>query len=358
MRKKGLILVHSSRLFSLVQILMMWFLGGLLISGLLFAGSNDTLKILAGGDVMLGSWVEKVIEENGYDYPFRRLISVIDDAQIVFVNLEAPFGSSDSAYEKTYTFHVSPDLVEVLVAGKINVVSLANNHILDFGLADLKETFKTLDRYNIQFSGAGLNISDARKPAIFEVNDIKIALVSYSLTFPEEFWATDTTAGTCFPYHTFFYDDLTRFKRQNDLVLVSFHWGAELMNSPKDYQIELAHNAIDAGADLILGHHPHVVQGIEIYKGKIIVYSLGNYIFGSYSENARDSMLLKFFCVTDGIERCKIYPISVYNKEVEFQPYLLKDSDKVSFFQELQQLSLELNSQKIVISEAGWVNLK
>jgi len=320
------------------------------------ADSTETVSIVAAGDVMLGSWVQNVILENGWDYPFRNIDSILTRADIVFANLEAPFGTKDSAaFEKTYTFQVAPDLVKVLTAGKINVVSVANNHILDFGVEDLFETMTLLNQNNIQYSGAGKNLPEARQPARMEAKGKKIAVACYSLTFPEEFWATDTTAGTCFPFDTFFYDDLRKFKVENDLVIVSFHWGGELLQYPKPYQLELAHNAIKVGADLVIGHHPHVVQGIELYRGKMIVYSLGNYIFGSYSESVKESMLLKFYFGTNGLSACKIYPLNVYNKEVEFQPQLLTEQNKQTFLEGLNQISLELNNQRSIISHDGWV---
>ena len=320
------------------------------------ADSTETVSIVAAGDVMLGSWVQNVILENGWDYPFRNIDSILTQADIVFANLEAPFGTKDSAaFEKTYTFQVAPDLVKVLTAGKINVVSVANNHIFDFGVEDLFETMTLLNQNNIQYSGAGKNLPEARQPARMEAKGKKIAVACYSLTFPEEFWATDTTAGTCFPFDTFFYDDLRKFKAENDLVIVSFHWGGELLQYPKPYQLELAHNAIKVGADLVIGHHPHVVQGIELYRGKMIVYSLGNYIFGSYSESVKESMLLKFYFGTNGLSACKIYPLNVYNKEVEFQPQLLTDQNKQTFLEGLNQISLELNNQRSIISHDGWV---
>ena len=320
------------------------------------ADSTETVSIVAAGDVMLGSWVQNVILENGWDYPFRNIDSILTQADIVFANLEAPFGTKDSAaFEKTYTFQVAPDLVKVLTAGKINVVSVANNHIFDFGVEDLFETMTLLNQNNIQYSGAGKNLPEARQPARMEAKGKKIAVACYSLTFPEEFWATDTTAGTSFPFDTFFYDDLRKFKAENDLVIVSFHWGGELLQYPKPYQLELAHNAIKVGADLVIGHHPHVVQGIELYRGKMIVYSLGNYIFGSYSESVKESMLLKFYFGTNGLSACKIYPLNVYNKEVEFQPQLLTEQNKQTFLEGLNQISLELNNQRSIISHDGWV---
>jgi len=319
---------------------------------------SSSIKIVAAGDLMLGRWVQEVVLSEGWDYPFRQIDSVLSDADIFFVNLEAPFGIGGEPFDKTYTFRVPPSFINVLMAGGINVVSLANNHIMDYGPDVLAQTREFLQKHNIKFSGAGENLKAARKPAVLTIKDKSVAIASYSLTFPQEFWATDTSAGTCFPYDTFFYDDIRSFKENYDLVIVSFHWSAELLNKPKDYQIELAHKTIDMGADLIIGHHPHVIQGIEIYKGKIIAYSLGNFVFGSYSENARVSMILKFFYGTNSINKCRIYPINVYNKEVEFRPRLLIGECKVNFLKELQNLSRELNDNQVVVSNDGWINLE
>jgi poly-gamma-glutamate synthesis protein (capsule biosynthesis protein) len=322
------------------------------------ADSLGLVRILAAGDVMLGSWIEQVIRAKGWNYPFVQLDSVVNRADIFFCNLEAPFGTSGIAFEKTYTFRVSPDLVQVLTAGRINMVSLANNHIMDYGAEPLQTTMDLLEKNNIYYSGAGLNLLEARKPARMEIKGKNISFACYSLTFPEEFWATDSSAGTCFPSHSFVFRDLKKYKKDSDLLVVSFHWGGELLSTPKEYQITLAHQVIDAGADLILGHHPHVIQGIEIYQGKVIAYSLGNFIFGSYSESVKESMLLEFHQGVVGIEKCRIHPLLVYNQEVEFQPRLLAGESLGKFFTYLQEISRELNPQPLVINDAGWIELK
>ena len=354
----GLILTHRKIAESLAVLIfgLLFLLGG----ENLIAGEETeagTVKIIAAGDLMLGSWVEEVVHREGWDYPFRNIRGLLEDADIVFANLEAPFGRGGIAFEKAFTFRVSPDLVRVLPAGRINMVSVANNHIMDFGEEVLQQTLTVLRENGIRYAGAGRNLNEARRPAKIQVNGVKLTLVCYSLTFPEEFWASDTSAGTCFPYHTFFYDDIRKFKAESDLLMVSFHWGAELSRIPKKYQVDLAHRTIDAGADVILGHHPHVVQGMEIYHGKLIAYSLGNFVFGSYSENVKESILLELHYQAGKPMEYKIHPIRVYNKEVEFQPQLLIGSEKEKFMEELQRLSLELNRHQIVIGSDGWVRL-
>lgn len=328
-----------------------------LLLGLTLCGraADDALCIVAAGDVMLGSWAEETILREGWNYPFRALDTLLNDGHLVAANLEAPLGNKGEAFEKSYTFRVHPDLVRTLKAGGINLVSLANNHVPDFGPAVLAQTRELLSENGIAFAGAGENLTIARQPARLEVNGRKIVFAAYSLTFPKEFWATDSSAGTCFPFDTFLYDDIRSFKNEADLLLVSYHWGGELQTTPRDYQVELAHRTLDAGADIILGHHPHIVQGIEIYKGKLIAYSLGNFVFGSYSENVRDSMLLKIYWGTNGDSKCKIVPIDVYNREVEFQPRPLKGERRTHFLAQLRELSLELNQEGDVIAKDGWI---
>lgn len=327
----------------------------------LFSGfapeKNDSFTIVASGDTMLGSWAEDVLSDSGYSYPFQYIGSEIGDPDIFFTNLEAPFGTGGEPFDKKFTFRVKPDLVNVLLAGKINLVSLANNHTMDYGAECLQQTFETLEENNIKYAGAGLNLKEARKPAILNIREKTVGFLSYSLTFPEEFWATDTTAGTCFPWEEFVLSDVKTLKDSCDFVIVSCHWGQELRETPKKYQKKLARQLIDNGADLILGHHPHIVQGIEIYKDKLIAYSLGNFIFGSYSESARDSYLLKINVTENNEILSQIIPISVYNKEVDFRPEILTGARKTQFIEHMNKISAELNTDSLGISSNGFVNI-
>ncbi len=331
-----------------------------LLSVVLFAAhssQNDEITIVAAGDTMLGSWVEQVIADSGYDYPFRHLKSFLSDADIFFTNLEAPFGTSGEPFQKKFTFRVNPDLIKVLNAGKINLVSLANNHVMDYGQSGLQETITSLKENHIRYAGAGMNVRQARQPAILQLHGARIGFLAYSLTFPEAFWATDSSAGTCFPYEEYVFRDVAELKKKCDLVLVSCHWGQELRREPKAYQIHFAHQLIDKGADIVLGHHPHVIQGMEIYNGKLVAYSLGNFIFGSYSENATESVLLKIRWKRKGVMKIQILPISVYNKEVEFQPIPLTGAAKQAFFMNFKQLTMELNRDSIGISSDGFLKV-
>ncbi len=305
---------------------------------------------------MLGSWAQQVVLDSGFVYPFVHLLPLLSHADLVFANLEAPFGENGvPLVEKSYTFQVNPRLISALVAGRINLLSLANNHIMDYGISHLKKTVQLLDSAGIQHAGAGLHQKEACREACLEVRGLRMALVAYSLTFPKEFWATDTSAGTCFPWAPKVFRKIKELEAHYDVVIVSCHWGQELLEVPKMYQIELAHRLIDAGADIILGHHPHVVQGIEVYHGGLIAYSLGNFVFGSYSEKARVGLLLKVLVSRNGIIAAQALPIDVYNKVREFQPVPIEGDRRTSFLEHLNRISLELNHHHRVITSDGQI---
>lgn len=317
---------------------------------------SDIISVIAGGDVMLGSWAQETIRKLGYNYPWKNLQFLLNGSDIVFVNLEAPFGHSGEAVSgKSFTFRVDPQLVNTLKGGPITLVSLANNHMMDYGAEALAETRALLEKEKIGFAGAGNNQQEACRPRIIEVKNKKIGFFSYSLTFPDTFWATDSTAGTCFPSHKFIYRQIHDLRAKVDYLFVSCHWGQELMEKPKKYQVELAHKLIDAGVDLVIGHHPHVIQGLEIYKGRLIAYSLGNFVFGSYSEHVKESMLIKVDFIGEQKAAFRVFPISVYNREVEFAPRLLTGTKKAEFLGHLEALSRELNQTSLVISSDGRV---
>lgn len=331
----------------------------LLVTLLLAVHQNkdEPVTVIATGDTMLGSWIEEIIKEKGHSYPFVHIKEYLDSADLHITNLEAPFGKLGEPYDKQFTFRVDPDLVHVLRAGSVDIVSLANNHMMDYGPEPVQETRDLLDLHEILYAGAGSNLTEARQATIAEVNGKRIGFLSYSLTFPEEFWASDTSAGTCFPYASFVYKDVARLKNKTDFVIVACHWGQELRTTPKDYQVELAHNLIDNGADVILGHHPHVVQGIEFYKGKLIAYSLGNFVFASYSERARDSMMLQISLSNEAIMKARIVPINVYNREVDFQPVPLTGDGRHAFLQRMLLMSQELNSIPVGINNDGDIEM-
>jgi len=250
---------------------------------------------------------------------------------------------------------VPPRFAAALPANGIGIVNLANNHMLDYGPTGLASTLKALDAAGVRHCGAGMNEAEAHRPAIVEVNGVRIAFFGYSMTFPTEFFAKADTAGTAYPEPDFMPSAIRAWKDSVDFVVASFHWGAEKRKTPKDYQTFFAHLAIDSGADLVLGHHPHVLQGLEIYRNRLIAYSLGNFAFASYSRDAVDSIILKVYLRREGLYTAQCLPLNVDNREVEFQPALAAGQRRAAILDTLRALSLPLNAGRDILEPSGLI---
>ncbi|MBN1481706.1 CapA family protein [candidate division KSB1 bacterium] len=322
----------------------------------LMPSTEPTITLAAAGDLMMSSWIIDVVNEQGVDFPFDSTRDFIETADVAIANLEAPLTAQGERFaDKKYTFKVPPHFVTGIANAGFDVVTMANNHIVDFGCEGIVNTFIALQEAGIYFCGAGDNREQACAPTIMDVNGMKIAFIGFSMTYPEEFWATTTRCGTCYPTEEVLYQSITEAERMADLTVVSFHWGAEKYSSPRAYQMAYGRLAIDFGADLVLGHHPHVLQGLEIYKGKLIAYSLGNYVFASYSNSATTSMILRVKFDSTGLLLGRIIPINVYNAEVNFQPVVLQGQKKQGVIQDLNRFSKPLNNNKTIIDQDGYI---
>lgn len=308
--------------------------------------SVQTLRFAAVGDVMLGGSAAPEMAKLGYAHPFAEVSDVLHNAQIVFANLEGPLTDvGEAEVDKRYVFRSPPAKVaSALAAAGINVVSLANNHILDYGVEGLKSTLTALAATGIRHAGAGMDLRQARQPAIVEAGGHTVALLAYSLTFPESFWAGAERPGAAFGHERYVRADVSSARERADIVVVSFHWGREATTELRDYQPRLAHAAIDAGATVVLGHHPHILQGIERYKHGIIFYSLGNFAFGSYSRLAQRSVIAELYFENTKLTQVHLIPLNVNNVEVVFQPRRLSAHDAKEVIGQLRGLSASLNT--------------
>jgi poly-gamma-glutamate capsule biosynthesis protein CapA/YwtB (metallophosphatase superfamily) len=304
------------------------------------------LRIAAVGDIMLGGTAAPEMQKYGYDYPFEPTKNILKQAQIVFGNLEGPLtdaGTAEAA--KQYVFRSPPDKVApALARAGFNVVSLANNHTLDYGSGGLEDTRAALDKAGIRHAGVGRNAIEARQPVYMMADGVTVAVLAYSLTFPEEFWAGPDKPGTAFGHEKHVRADVATARQTADIVVVSFHWGQEGKTELRDYQTQLAHAAIDAGASAVLGHHPHVLQGVEQYKHGVILYSLGNFAFGSYSNTVTRSVIALLTFRDRRWRELRMVPLNVKNAEVVFQPRPLVGRDATEVVEHLQQLSQSLGT--------------
>ena len=236
---------------------------------------------------MLGRGPGEDIRRYGPSYPFQLVADALRQADIAFANLEAPITEGGVPANKDYVFRAPASAAESLAAAGIDVVSLANNHALDYGPEGLSDTMAALQSSGIVYVGAGPDEAAARRPAIVTVKGLRLAFLSYVNTPDDSVSgfsvastaATVDRAGVAWATPEAVAQDVAQAARQADIVIVSLHTGFEYREAPNALQLQLAHAAIDAGASLVLGHHPHVLQGIEEYKGGLIAYSLGNFVF-------------------------------------------------------------------------------
>lgn len=314
--------------------------------------------LTAVGDINFHSIDGLILKDQ--EYPWNGTIDILKRKTILVGNLEVPLSKRGAEYtKKTWILRADPRTVDSLATAGFDVLTLANNHIMDYGPIALQDTLAALDNAKIARAGAGMNRDQAREPAFLTAPDgTKFAFLSYSLTYPEIFWANSIRPGTPYGDPSFFIPDIKKAKTLVDHVVVSFHWSAELQYYPSAYQKNYGRLAIDAGASVILGHHPHVLQGIEIYKDGLIAYSLGNYVFGSYSKRVKDSIILEIECAKDSLIQAKIYPINVLNPEVQFQPRLRQGEDAQRVLNDMRAYSSQFKTNIESQGDVGVIKIR
>ena len=311
---------------------------------------SGAVTIVAVGDMMIGNWGEELVGKNGPEYPFRKVADYLQQADIATGNLEGPHCSQGQAMKKKYTFRMKPEHLAGYRWAGFDVLTVGNNHAMDFGADCFLETLENLKKGGMAACGGGPNLAKANSPAVVERKGIRVAFLGYSATYPKEAWATPSRPGTVFPERSRLINAVSKAASSNDLLVVHFHWGGEGRQDPKDYQKDLAHLAIDNGADLVIGHHPHVLQGVESYQGRLIFYSLGNFTFASYSQRARTSALVQVTLDRKGnLVRGQVVPLNVYNYEVHLQPVPLPGDPVI--LGEIRKISGMIGTGKAAIIE-------
>jgi poly-gamma-glutamate synthesis protein (capsule biosynthesis protein) len=280
--------------------------------------STRAVTIICTGDIMPAHRLTPLLRQNGPVFPWKNIRPVISDADIIFFNLEVPIGVTSTPFPKKYNFLMAPrDTKTLFESGARPVAGLANNHILDQGEEAFDETLLALDHQSIHRCGGGRSASDARRPAFVSVDGTTVAFLAYSHTQPEEFYAGKSSPGTAFASEASVREDVAAARARADHVVVSFHWGTEYDPTVKPHQRELARAAVQAGADVVVGHHAHTPQGSELIDGKPVVYGLGNFIFGTANEKAKGAVLRVTF-VGNSVH-LELTPIDVNNMTTGFQ---------------------------------------
>lgn len=315
------------------------------------SNSDEELLIHFAGDTIFSNKVATKLEQQGYDFPYVYVRDLFLKDDLTIVNLESPVTERGvEAENKTYVFKSSPKALPEMSKAGIDAVNLANNHSLDQGVEGLLDTMDHLDVNEILHVGAGKDRVDAYAPIYVERKGMRIALLGFSRVIPESDWAAGKNkAGVAITYDSKLAVASIREARQNaDFVFVVVHWGKERVTVLEEHQTTLAHEYIDAGADLVIGGHPHVMQGIEKYKDKWIVYSTGNFIFSKSNDpKTWDSAIFVVSCKRDGDCNLSLIPM----RTELAQPVTISSEDSVRILKEIETLS-----PGIMIDDSGQVH--
>ncbi|MFH0792232.1 MAG: CapA family protein [bacterium] len=280
------------------------------------------------GDIMLDRGVEIKINKEGngdWSFPFQKIAPYFRSIgkKVIFGNLEGPVSDKGRKIGTMYSFRMDPKAVNGLAYLGLDIVSLANNHIFDYDEAAIKDTFKRLRASGISYVGAGFNETEANSPVIKEINGTKVAYLAYTDLAPRGWLATETRLGV-----SRFEDDevinrIKEAKQAADLVVVSYHMGDEYQTASNQKQKDRYRLFIDNGADLVIGHHPHVVQETERYKNGFIAYSLGNFVFDQdFSKETMSGLIIKAIVADKKIVRIVSVPTKI---NPFYQPEIVVD---------------------------------
>lgn len=267
----------------------------------------------AVGDIMLDRSLGYAVSQGDLEYPFAELMISLSSADITLGNLESALGDTGEPAAKHYTFRAPPQAADSLQTAGFDVLNLANNHALDYGKETLLQGISLLERVGIGIVGAGANSQAARRPLIREVKGLRIAFFGYVHVpvevggFDTQSWeASEDSAGLAWGRPEDIALDVAAVKEWADVIVVQLHSGIEYGSAPSAPQIEAAHAAIDAGADLVIGHHAHILQGIEFYGSGVIAYGLGNFAFQIVGDPS--TAILNIWLDREGVRQLQIMP--------------------------------------------------
>src|SRR5437868_11007660 len=302
-------------------------------------------SVIVVGDIMLVGLVKSRLAEHGPDYPFAAVLPLLRRAPIVAGNLEGPFAKKARRQQRNFSYRVKPSLASALARANISVLTLANNHLLDCGRSGVLETLDALGRAGLAPLGAGTNEAEAHRPVIRQAGPWRIGLLGY-------YWNRRTAAtadqpGSAMDPAEALEADIGALRGRVDRIVAIFHWGVPYVREPSPEDRAKARLAIDLGADAVVGHHPHVIQPFEIYHGRPIFFSVGNFAFGSGNSLAEG--LLVGIRFEEASTIVSAYPLYVKNRDprVNYQPKVLRGERAK---QVLRQLALISGSSGALLS--------
>jgi poly-gamma-glutamate synthesis protein (capsule biosynthesis protein) len=276
------------------------------------------VSLVFAGDTVLDDTAGKIIEQGGD--PFSDFAGYFSEADIRITNLECVISTRGQANDKMYTFKAHPRVISVMQK-HFDAVTLANNHSGDFGPDAFAEMLALLNHAGLAQAGGGMNLKQAHTPLEFTRNGLRIAVLSYNEFHPRSFEAGFDIPGIAWSEDQQVMEDIQAARRihRADLVIPIMHWGWENERTANPRQRQLAKLMIDTGADAVIGGHPHVTQDVSVYKGKPIVYSVGNFVMKE-TDNAfqRQSWVLKLYLDKSGIIRFETLPVKIDMEGIPF----------------------------------------
>ena len=292
------------------------------------------------GDVILGRTVHRIMAARGdWVAPFRSIASELSWADLTVVNLECALTRRFQPPADPYTlrFMSFPDAIAGLALSGVDAVSLANNHSMDFGYVAVQDTMKVCQKTGIKTFGAGDNLAAAVRPAVFQIGSTRIALLGFDGVSTDWYGARENAPGTA-PLRADIVEHAIRVaSQQADVVIPFFHWGVEYTLVPTAHQREIARRAIDAGATVVVGSHPHWVQGVEWHRDRPIFYSLGNFVFDQeWSLETKQGLILHLWLSDAELIRYELVPVLI---EDYHRPRLARGEEAQAILQRVRESS-------------------
>ncbi|MBW7857178.1 MAG: CapA family protein [Leptonema sp. (in: Bacteria)] len=315
---------------------------------------NDEIRLLFAGDTHFLWGVKDQQNRKGIFSPLAKIKPLFDSADYRVINLETVISAEGkSINNKTYVFRSEPENLNALRQLGVNTVFLANNHTIDLGAEGIKQTIQEMKKSGIGFTGLGLTEAEAITPHIAEIGNIKIAFYSVNLIGSKDTFAIGNQPGTGY-ITPGFYASLKAVKRLVNYVVVGVHWGKEYEVFSTDDQRDLARTLLRNGADAIIGHHSHVPQGVEIIDGKPVIYSLGNFLFGSANYQQTDNLIavIQVNRKTMKLSGIELMPVTGQFRKTGYVLDIPSIEDRSLFFEEMFLMCRKLNPyQKITVDD-------
>ena len=337
-------------------------------------------RLLAGGDIAINR-----SEAKG---AFGKLIPLLREADVSFANLELPLSRTGKPAPEKILLRGAPEMAGALTEAGFDVMAFANNHVLDYGEDAFAETMSLMDSLGVALVGGGMNLAQARKPALIKRGKLTIGFLAYCSVIPRGFEAAASDPGVNpVRAHTAYRPwrdlseypgtppridtwaepahlarmkrDIRNLRKKADLVVVNHHWGTSMTHEVMDFEREIAHASVDAGADLVLGGHPHVLQAVEFHKGAPIVYSMGNLIFDFdipfFTDETHDTFLFGCTLTKKGVREPYLMPVTagVFSKPRLHSPRRGEGRRIVDVMNALNEpfgTSMEVQGERVLIS--------